>query len=261
MWHWPSCRFQGSVTASREYNDIVSIHIMLIWQRPYYTVCGHMGHNVGRLPIISLHQLQPQFQGRVETNYTAEFAACVWETYSAGVSPLHCVVRWAMLLETGVLCFEQECTSRHSSSAYDDYYWRITVSGESWIVYYLGRSSACDTKLRWYYVEYTYEGNCNPQQRRYEILMRSGGSHYVFIWWRHATVTMGHMMMRSGNSYGSWCCCTQSWCTTVGHTRLAEDVRLWSLCDYSRGWQSHRSPLVSHIRSVNCAVGLYSRMW
>ena len=36
-------------------------------------------------------------------------------------------------------------------------------------------------KLRWYYVEYTYEGNCNPQQRHYEILMRSGGSHYVFI--------------------------------------------------------------------------------
>ena len=32
-------------------------------------------------------------------------------------------------------------------------------------------------KLRWYYVEYTYEGNCNPQQRHYEILMRSGGSH------------------------------------------------------------------------------------
>ena len=48
-YHWPSCRFQGSVIASREYNDIVSIHIMLIWQRPYYTVCGHMCHNVGRL--------------------------------------------------------------------------------------------------------------------------------------------------------------------------------------------------------------------
>jgi len=121
----------------------------------------------------------------------------------------------------------------------------------SWIVYYLYCSIACDTKLRWYYVEHTYEENCNPQQRHYEILMRSGGSHYVFIWWRHATVTMGHMMMRSGNSYGSWCCCTQSWCTTVGHTRLAEDVRLWSPCDYSGGGQSHRSPTVSHIRSAN----------
>ena len=26
---------------------------------------------------VKLHQLQPQFQGRVEMNYTAEFAACV----------------------------------------------------------------------------------------------------------------------------------------------------------------------------------------
>ena len=25
------------------------------------------------------------------------------------------------------------------------------------------------------------KGNCNPQQRNYEMLMRSSGSHYVFI--------------------------------------------------------------------------------
>ena len=145
--------------------------------------------------IISLHQLQPQFQGRVETNYTAD-GVCMRNLLCRRGTTLLCSAGNHANKNVQAII---EC--RHSSSAYDDYYWRITVSGESWIVYYLGRSSACDTKLRWYYVAYTYEGNCNPQQRRYEILMRSGGSHYVSIWWRHVAVTMGHsMMMRSGNS-------------------------------------------------------------
>ena len=75
--------------------------------------CRRYALTAANCSIISLHQLQPQFQGRVETNYTAESTACVWETYSAGVAPLYCVVRGTMVLETGVLCFEQECTSNH----------------------------------------------------------------------------------------------------------------------------------------------------
>jgi len=163
MWHWPSCRFQGSVIASREYNDIVSIHIILIWQRPYYTVCGHMGHNVGRLRYQEL---------KTVARCTLWLQRTVHLLCRRGTTLL-CSAGNHVVGDMNVQAII-EC--RHSSSANDDYYWRIAVSGESWIVYCLRRSSACEAALVL----------CGIYVWRETVTLNSDVTRY---WWGQAVVT------------------------------------------------------------------------
>ena len=191
MWWWnvqPKTTWWSDVIALREYNGIVSIHIMLltanISQLLAIATLPTTDDSGQKVPLVAmccsdhfivhvLHTLRIQSQGRVET-YSIQLSTRM--VYLVQVLKIYYYVEkltlqaWHYTIAAGDRSFGDRGSmfrTRVGTFKFSTwhYYWRLTVSGESWIVYYLGRISARDAELHWYHLcNIRMKGNCNLQQ-------------------------------------------------------------------------------------------------